>query len=84
MKPAAIFRIATGGMRLWHPRPAQVCDLDSDNVVRCLDCDRDCFAGGTRAAVPDAVGEKLVHEQGGHVPARVPRAEYPVREFPIK
>jgi hypothetical protein len=34
------------------------------------------LAGGTRAAMPQAIGEKLAHQQGGHVPARVPGADY--------
>jgi hypothetical protein len=80
MKPPAVFRFTTGMARLRHPWPTQIGDLDADDVVRCLDCDRDRLAGGTRAAVPDAVGEKLVHQQGSYVPARVPRAEYPVHE----
>jgi hypothetical protein len=50
------------------------------NVVRCLYCDRDRLAGGTRAAVEDTVDEKLVHEQCCHIPAPVPRAEHPVHE----
>jgi hypothetical protein len=80
MKPPAVFRFTTGRARLRHTWPAQVGDLDADDVVRCLDRDCDRLAGCARAAVPDAVGEKLAHEQGGHVPARVPRAEYPVHE----
>jgi len=80
MKPPAVFRFTTGMARPWHPWPAQIGDLDADDVVHCLDCDRDRLAGGTRAAVPDAVSEKLVHQQGSYVPARVPRPEYPVHE----
>jgi hypothetical protein len=80
MKPSAVFRFTTGRAQLWHPWPAQVGDFNADDVVRCLDCDRDRLAAGGRAAVPDAVNEKLVHRQGSHVPARVPRAEYPVHE----
>jgi len=80
MKPAAVFRFSTGRARLRHPWPAQVGDLDADDVVRYRDCDRDRLAGCARAAVPDAVGEKLAHQQGGHVTARVPRAEYPVHK----
>jgi hypothetical protein len=53
MKPAAVFRFTAGRARLRHPWPAQVGDLDADDVVRCLDCDRDRLAGGTRAAVPE-------------------------------
>jgi hypothetical protein len=59
MKPAAVFRFTAGRARLRHPWPAQVGDRDADDVVRCLDCDRDRLAGGTRAAVPDTVDEKL-------------------------
>jgi hypothetical protein len=80
MKPPASFRIAASAMRLWHPWPTQVGDLDADNVVRCLYCDRDRLAGGTRAAVEDTVDEKLVREQCCHVPAPVSRAEHPVHE----
>jgi hypothetical protein len=80
MKPSSVFRFTTGRAQLWHPWPAQVGDFNADDVVRCLDCDRDRLAAGGRAAVPDAVGEKLVHQQGSHVPARVPGAEYPVHE----
>ena len=80
MKPPAVFRFTTGMARPRHPWPAQIGDLDADDVVHCLDCDRDRLAGGTRAAVPDAVGEKLVHQQGSYVPARVPRPEYPVHK----
>jgi hypothetical protein len=50
MKPPAIFRIAASAMRLRHPWPTQVGDLDADNAVRCFYCDRDRLAGGTRAA----------------------------------
>jgi len=71
VEPPAVFRFTTGRARLRHSWPAQVGDLDADDVVRCFDCDRDRLAGGARAAVPDAVGEKLAHEQRGHVPARV-------------
>jgi hypothetical protein len=80
MKPPAVFRFTTRMARLRHPWPDQVGDLDADDVVRCLYCDRDRLAGCARAAVPDAVDEKLAHQQGSHVPARVPRAEYPVHK----
>jgi hypothetical protein len=63
MKPAAVFRFTTGMARLRHPWPAQVGDLDAEDVVRCLDCDRDRLAGCARAAVPDAVGEDLARKQ---------------------
>jgi hypothetical protein len=76
LEPPAVFRVATGGSRLRHPWPAPVGDLDPDNAVQRLDRDRDRLAGGTRAAMPQAIGEKLAHQQGGHVPARVPGAEY--------
>jgi len=80
MKPSAVFRFITGRAQLWHPWPAQVGDFNADDVVRCLDCDRDRLAAGGRAAVPDTVNEKLVHQQGSYAPARVPGAEYPVHE----
>jgi hypothetical protein len=71
MEPPAVFRVATSGARLRHPRPAPVGDLDPDNVVLHPDRDRDRLAGNTRAAMPQTIGEKLAHQQGGHVPARV-------------
>jgi hypothetical protein len=77
LESPAIFRIAASRTRLRHPWPAQAGDLDADDVVRCLDRDRDRLAGGTRAAVPDAVDEEHAREQCCHVPARVPRAEHP-------
>ena len=80
LESPAISRIAASGTRLRCSWPAYVGDPDADDVVRCLDRDRDRLAGGTRAAVPDTVDEKLVHEQGGYVPARVLRAEHPVHE----
>jgi hypothetical protein len=40
------------------PWPAQVGNLDPDNVVRRLDRDRHRLAGSTRAAVPETIGEK--------------------------
>jgi hypothetical protein len=71
MKPPAVFRVAASGSRFWHPRPAPVGDLDPDNVVHRLDRNRQGLAGSTRAAMPQAIGEKLAHKQGSHVPARV-------------
>jgi hypothetical protein len=72
MEPPAVFRVAASGSRFWHPWPAPVGDLDPDNAVQRLDRDRDRLAGGTRAAMPQAIGEKLAHQQGGHVLAGVP------------
>src|SRR5579859_7313356 len=74
MEPPAVLRVATSGARLRHPRPAPVGDLNPDNVVLRPDRDCDRLAGGTRAAMPQAIGEKLAHQQRGHVPARVTRA----------
>jgi hypothetical protein len=74
MEPPAVLRITTSGSQLRHPSPAQVSDLDADNVVRRLDRDRDRLTDSTRAAVPETIGEKLAHQQGGHVPAWVTRA----------
>ena len=76
----AVFRVAASRSRLRHPWPAPVGDLDPDNVVRRLDRDRDRLAGGTRAAMPQAIGEKLAHEQRGHVSARVTGAEQSLHE----
>jgi hypothetical protein len=59
MEPPAVFRVAASGSWFWHPRPAPVGDLDPDNVVHRLDRHRDRLAGGTRAAVPQTIGEKL-------------------------
>jgi hypothetical protein len=72
VEPPAVFRVAASGSRCWHPWPAPVGDLDPDDVVSRLDRDRDRLAGGTRPAMPQAIGEKLAHQQGGHVPAGVP------------
>jgi hypothetical protein len=74
MESPAVFRVAAVGARLRHPWPAPVGDLDPDNVVHHLDRDRDRLAGNTRAAMPDTVDEKLVHQQRCHVPARMPGA----------
>jgi hypothetical protein len=71
--PPAVFRVTASGSRFW---PAPVGDLDPDNVVRHLDRDR--LAGGTRAAVPQTIGEKLAHQQGGHVRARMTGAKHPL------
>ena len=59
VEPPAVFRVAASGSRFRHPRPAPVGDLDPDNVARHLDRDRHRLAGGTRAAMPQAIGEKL-------------------------
>jgi hypothetical protein len=80
VESSAVFRVAASGSRLRHPWPAPVGDLDPDNVVRRLDRDRDRLAGGTRAAMPQAIGEKLAHEQRGHVSARVTGAEQSLHE----
>jgi hypothetical protein len=37
---------------------------------------RDRLPGSTRAGVPDTITEDLADQQDGHLPARVPRAEY--------
>jgi hypothetical protein len=71
MKPTAVFRVAASESRFWHPRPAPVGDLDADDAARRLDRDRDRLAGSTRAAMPQAIGEQLAHQQRSHVPARV-------------
>ena len=76
VEPPAVLRVTASRSRFWHPRPAPVGDLDPDNAVQRLDHDRDRLAGGTRAAMPQAIGEKLAHQQGGHVPARVPGTEH--------
>ena len=44
------------------------------------DRDRDRLPRSARAAVPDAVAEQLAHQQGGVIPARMPRPEHPGRE----
>jgi hypothetical protein len=74
VEPPDVFRITASRARLRHLWPAQVCDLDPDNVVRRLDRDRDRLAGNTRAAMPETIGEKLAHQQRGHIPGRVARA----------
>ena len=73
MEPPAVFRVTASGSRFW---PAPVGDLDPDNVVRHLDRDR--LAGGNRAAVPQTLGEKLAHQQGGHVRAQMTGAKHPL------
>ena len=80
MEPPAVFRVAASGSRFWHPWPAPVSDLDPDNVVHSLDRNRDRLARGTRAAMPQAIGEKLAHQQRCHVPARVTGAQHPHHE----
>ncbi|MDQ2815363.1 MAG: hypothetical protein M3Z75_26845 [Actinomycetota bacterium] len=74
LEPPAVFRFTTSRARLRHPRPAQVGDLDPDNVVPRLDRDRDRLAGSTRAAVPDTIAEEFAYQQGGYILARVSRA----------
>jgi hypothetical protein len=59
VEPPAVFRLAASGSRCWHPRPAPVGNLHADDVVSRLDRDRDRLARGTRAAMPQAIGEKL-------------------------
>lgn len=71
MEPPAVFRLAASGSRFWHPRPAPVGHLDPDNAVQRLDRDRDRLPGGTRAAMPQTIGEKLAHQQRSHVSAGV-------------
>jgi hypothetical protein len=73
VEPPAVFRVTASGSRFW---PAPVGDLDPDNVVRHLDRDR--LAGGNRAAVPQTLGEKLAHQQGGHVRAQMTGAKHPL------
>jgi hypothetical protein len=80
MEPPAVFRVAANRSRFWHPRPAPVGDLDPDNVVHHLDRNRHRLAGSTRAAMPQAIGGKLAHQQRSHVPARVTGTEHPAHE----
>ena len=65
------------------PRPAPVGDLDPDHAVPRPDRDRDRSARSARSArptIPDPIAEKLGHQQGGVVPARVPGTKYPTYE----
>jgi hypothetical protein len=80
LKPPAAFRVASGRTQLRRPRPGSVGDLDPDGAV-CGD-DRDHLPGSTRPAVPDTGAEDLADHQDGHVPARVPGAEYLKDECP--
>ena len=77
LKPAAAFRVTASRTRLRHPGPAPIGDLDPDHGVRRLDRDRHRLTGSARAAMPHAVAEKLAHQQGGGVPARVPGPSTP-------
>ena len=63
MEPPAVFRVAAGGARLRHPWPAPVGDHNPDNAVLGPDRDRDRLPGSTRAAMPDTVDERPVHQQ---------------------
>ena len=75
--PPAALRIAAGRPQFRHPRPAAAGDLDPDHTVPRPDRDRDRLPCSARAAVPDTVAEQLAHQQGGVIPARMPRAEHP-------
>ncbi len=79
-QPPAIFRLTTAGPQLRHTRAAAVSDLDPDHASGSPDRDRDRLPCSARAAVPDAVGEQLAHQQRGAILARVPRPGHPGRE----
>jgi hypothetical protein len=79
-EPTAVFRVRTGRAKFRHPRTASVGDLHPHSGDVGRDRDRDRLPGKTRAAVAQAVGEKLAREQYGIIPARVPRAEYRAHE----
>ena len=76
LKPPAAFRIAARRTQLRRPRPSPVGDIDPDSTVPGNNRDRDRLPGSTRAGVPDRITEDLAGQQDGHIPARVPRAEY--------
>ena len=76
LKPPAAFRIAARRAQPRRPRPGAISDLDSDDAVPCPDRDRDRLPRSTRTAVPDRITEDLADQQDGHIPARVPGAEY--------
>ena len=80
LKPAAAFRGTIGGAQLRHPTPASISDLNPDNAAPSPDRDRHRLTGITRPAMPHAIAEKLAHEQGGVIPARVPGTEDRVHE----
>ncbi len=80
LKPPAALRIPASGAQLRHLRAAAIGHLHTDKAVPGPDRDRDRLARSTRPAVPDAVAEKLVHQQGSVIPAGVPGTEHPAHE----
>jgi hypothetical protein len=63
-------------MKLRHPWPAAIGDLDPDNLAPGGDRNRHHPPGSARPAVPDTVTEQLIHQQCGLIPARVPGAKH--------
>ena len=74
-KPTAAFRVPAGRAQLRHPRAAAIGDLYPDSAGTGRHCDRDRLPGKTRAAVPNAVAEKLAREQDSVILAGMLRAE---------
>ena len=79
-EPPAAFRVIASRAQLRHPGAAAIGDLHPDSAGAGRYRDRDRLPGKTRAAVPDAVAEKLAREQDSIIPAGMPRAEYRAHE----
>jgi hypothetical protein len=74
-EPTAVFRVLACSAQLRHPSAAAIGDLYPDSAGAGRHRDRDRLPGNTRAAVPEAIGEKLAREQDSIILAGVPRAE---------
>ena len=74
-KSTAAFRVPVGRAQLRHPTAAAIGDLHPDSTGTGRHRDRDRLPGKTRAAVPNAVAEKLAREQDSVILAGMLRAE---------
>jgi hypothetical protein len=79
-KSPATFRVTAGRAKFRHPGATPVGDLHPDDTATCPDRDSDRLTGSTRPAVSHTITEKLAHQKGSHIPARVPRPEYAAYE----
>jgi len=76
LKPAAAFRIPASRVKLRRPRAATIGHLHTNKTIPRADRDRDCPALSSGPAVPDTIAEKLAHQQGSVILARMPGTEH--------
>ena len=80
LEPPAAFGVMARRPQLWQPGTAAISDFHPDSAGAGCYRYRDRLPGKTRAAVPDAVAEKLAREQDSIIPAGVPRAKHRANE----